>query len=218
MARAYRYHAGPIPGQTTDAVSNPRGIFIAHRVYSISLRSSAGDWLDASQVYRRLPRHQLQRLMYILSTGCQWRALPKDLPPRSTVHDYLDLWSYDGTLDRIHHALYAACREQSEREASPTAALSDFVPGHRPCRQSGFDLMAKGHNKRPISPCASVCGGLPSRPVHSPHGLSSSRANAGISSTLVRSRSLPCRLNAKIPQSLRSFADNFGTRIPLCRF
>jgi hypothetical protein len=30
------------------------------------------------------------------------------------VHDYLDLWSYDGTLDRIHHALYAACREQSD--------------------------------------------------------------------------------------------------------
>lgn len=33
-------------------------------------------------------------LMYILSTGCQWRALPKDLPPRSTVHDYFDLWSW----------------------------------------------------------------------------------------------------------------------------
>ena len=41
------------------------------------------------------------------------------------MHDYLDLWSYDGTLDRIHHALYAACREQSEREASPTAAIID---------------------------------------------------------------------------------------------
>ena len=45
--------------------------------------------------------------MYILSTGCQWRALPEDLPPRSTLHDYFDLWSWDGTLDRIHHALYA---------------------------------------------------------------------------------------------------------------
>jgi transposase len=44
-------------------------------------------------------------LMYILSTGCQWRAIPKDLPPRSTLHDYFDLWSWDGTLDRIHHAL-----------------------------------------------------------------------------------------------------------------
>jgi transposase len=68
-------------------------------------------------------REVMNGIMYILSTGCQWRALPKDLPPRSTVHDYLDLWSYDGTLDRIHHALYAACREQSEREASPTAAI-----------------------------------------------------------------------------------------------
>jgi transposase len=45
--------------------------------------------------------------MYILSTGCQWRYLPKDLPPRSTVHDYLSLWTWDGTLDRIHHELYA---------------------------------------------------------------------------------------------------------------
>jgi transposase len=60
-----------------------------------------------------------------LATGCQWRAIPKDLPPRSTVHDYLDLWSYDGTLDRIHHALYVACREQENREASPTVAIID---------------------------------------------------------------------------------------------
>jgi transposase len=61
----------------------------------------------------------------VLSTGCQWRAIPKDLPPRSTLFDYLDLWSYDGTLDRIHHALYVECREQGEREASPTAAIID---------------------------------------------------------------------------------------------
>jgi transposase len=60
-----------------------------------------------------------------LSTGCQWRALPKDLAPKSTVHDYLILWSCDGTLDRIHHALYVACREQAEREASPSAAIID---------------------------------------------------------------------------------------------
>jgi transposase len=64
-------------------------------------------------------------LMYVLSTGCQWRAIPKDLPPRSTLHDYLDLWSWDGTLDRIHFALYAQCREQAGREASPTAAVID---------------------------------------------------------------------------------------------
>jgi transposase len=63
--------------------------------------------------------------MYILSTGCQWRAIPKDLPPRSTLYDYFDLWSWDGTLDRVHHALYVECRDKAEREASPTAAIID---------------------------------------------------------------------------------------------
>jgi transposase len=70
-------------------------------------------------------REVMNGVMYVLSTGCQWRALPKDLPPKSTVHDYLILWSCDGTLDRIHYALYVECREQAEREASPTAAIID---------------------------------------------------------------------------------------------
>ena len=70
-------------------------------------------------------REVMNGIMYVLSTGCQWRAIPKDLPPRSTVHDYLDLWSYDGTLDRIHHALYVECRDRGKREASPTAAIID---------------------------------------------------------------------------------------------
>ncbi len=68
-------------------------------------------------------REVMNGIMYVLSTGCQWRAVPKDLPPRSTLFDYLDLWSWDGTLDRIHHTLYVECREQSERQASPTAAI-----------------------------------------------------------------------------------------------
>jgi transposase len=47
------------------------------------------------------------------------------LPPKSTVYEYFDLWTYDGTLERIHHALYEQCREQARREASPTAAIID---------------------------------------------------------------------------------------------
>ena len=70
-------------------------------------------------------RAVLNGVMYVLSTGCQWRYLPKDLPPRSTVNAYFGLWSYDGTLDRIHHALYVKCREAAEREASPTACIID---------------------------------------------------------------------------------------------
>jgi len=70
-------------------------------------------------------RDVVDGVMYILSTGCQWSALPKDLPPRSTVNDYFRRWNDDGTLDRIHHALYVKCRELAEREASPTAAIID---------------------------------------------------------------------------------------------
>ena len=50
-------------------------------------------------------REVVSGLMYVLSTGCQWRAIPKGPPPRSTVNSYFFLWDYDGTLDRIHHAL-----------------------------------------------------------------------------------------------------------------
>ena len=70
-------------------------------------------------------REVVNGLMYILSTGCQWRAIPKDLPPKSSVYGYFDLWTYDGTLERIHHALYERCREREQREASPTAAIID---------------------------------------------------------------------------------------------
>jgi transposase len=70
-------------------------------------------------------REVVNGVMYILSTGCQWHALPKDLPPKSTVHDYLERWRCDGTLERMHHALYVKCREQASREASPTAAVID---------------------------------------------------------------------------------------------
>jgi transposase len=69
-------------------------------------------------------RAVMDGVMYILSTG-QWRYIPKDFPPRSTLHDYFTWWICDGTLDRIHYALYVECREKAEREASPTAWISD---------------------------------------------------------------------------------------------
>ena len=70
-------------------------------------------------------REVLNGIFYVLSTGCQWNAVPKDLPPKSTIYDYLDLWDWDGTLERLHHALYVATREREGRAASPTAAILD---------------------------------------------------------------------------------------------
>jgi transposase len=70
-------------------------------------------------------REVLNAIFYVLSTGCQWAALPKDLPPKSTAHVYFGLWDWDGTLERIHAALYIAVRERAGREASPSAAVLD---------------------------------------------------------------------------------------------
>jgi transposase len=70
-------------------------------------------------------REVFNGLLYVLSTGCQWRALPKEFPPRSTVFDYFGLWQADGTLYRIHAALYVRCREQQDRTASPTVGILD---------------------------------------------------------------------------------------------
>ncbi len=70
-------------------------------------------------------REVLNVIFYVLSTGCQWTALPRDLPPRSTVWDHLDRWDRDGTLERIHHALHVQAREKAGREASPTLAIID---------------------------------------------------------------------------------------------
>ena len=70
-------------------------------------------------------REVVNGIMYVLSTGCQWRYVPRDLPPKSTLHSYFCRWNYDGTLERIHHTLYVKCREQLKREPSPTACVID---------------------------------------------------------------------------------------------
>ena len=57
----------------------------------------------------------------------------------STVYDYFDLWGWDGTLDRIHELLYAKCREQASREASPTAAIIDSQ-SVRSAEKGGFTI------------------------------------------------------------------------------
>jgi transposase len=70
-------------------------------------------------------REVLNGLLYVLSTGCQWRYVPGDLPPRSTLFDNFRRWEYDGTLLKIHFELYQKCRGLVDRQASPTACVVD---------------------------------------------------------------------------------------------
>ena len=70
-------------------------------------------------------RRVLDAILYILTTGCQWRQLPKDFPAKSTVHDYFVEWHSGGTLTRLHHALYERARTQAGRNPTPTTAIVD---------------------------------------------------------------------------------------------
>jgi transposase len=85
-------------------------------------------------------REVLNAIFYVLSTGCQWRALPKDFPPKTTVYEYLERWNWDGTLGRIHHALYVQARERDGREASPTVAIIDSQ-SVKSAEKGGFTLI-----------------------------------------------------------------------------
>src|SRR6478736_6440992 len=59
-------------------------------------------------------------LMYILSTGCQWRAIPKDLPPKSSVYASSILWTFAAHLDRIHPPLTSSvANERSGKPVQP---------------------------------------------------------------------------------------------------
>ena len=70
-------------------------------------------------------REVLNALFYVDRTGCQWRALPHDFPPWSTVWSYFRTWRNDGTWKRIHTALREKTRMSMGREPTPSAAIID---------------------------------------------------------------------------------------------
>ncbi len=70
-------------------------------------------------------REIVNALLYMKQTGCAWRYLPHDLPPRSTVHYYFEKWSADGTLEELNRHLRERSRRRAGREAQPTAGILD---------------------------------------------------------------------------------------------
>jgi putative transposase len=58
-------------------------------------------------------------------TGCQWRQMPRDFPPWSTVAGYYRIWRRDGTWQIIHDALREQVRVKAGRESTPSAAIID---------------------------------------------------------------------------------------------
>jgi transposase len=64
-------------------------------------------------------------LLYMAATGCQWRMLPKEFPPYSTVQGYFYSWRDEGRWATINHHLVMTAREAEGREASPSASVID---------------------------------------------------------------------------------------------
>ncbi len=70
-------------------------------------------------------REVVNAILYVLRSGCPWRLLPNDFPPRSTVQRYCAAWRDEALWARINHRLLMAAREAEGREASPSAGVID---------------------------------------------------------------------------------------------
>jgi len=70
-------------------------------------------------------REVINAIFYVDRTGCQWRALPHDFPPWSTVWSYFRTFRNDGTWERIHTTLRERVRVKQGREPTPSAAIID---------------------------------------------------------------------------------------------
>lgn len=91
-------------------------------------------------------RGVIDGVFYLLQSGCQWSLLPKDFPPKSTVHYYFKRFCADGTWARIHDALYCKTRDLEGREESPSYAIIDsqsVKTGPQARGDTGFDAGKK---------------------------------------------------------------------------
>jgi transposase len=70
-------------------------------------------------------REVVNALLYLLTTGCQWRLLPREFPPFSTVPRFFYRWRDAGLWQTINHALVMRVREAARRQASPSAGVID---------------------------------------------------------------------------------------------
>ena len=70
-------------------------------------------------------REVLNGINYLVRTGCQWRAIPHDLPKSATVRHYYDRFRGDATWERVHDELRERTRRAAGRDAQPSAGVID---------------------------------------------------------------------------------------------
>ena len=70
-------------------------------------------------------RAVLDAIFYLLRTGCQWRQLPCDFPPWSTVYWYFRSWRQGGVWVHLQRELYRLTRLRAGRAECPTVVIMD---------------------------------------------------------------------------------------------
>jgi transposase len=83
----------------------------------------------AAGVLRADGREVVNAIFYIAQTGCQWRLLPKNLPPYTTAQRYFYAWRDNSVWQTINHVLLMEVREAAGRKASPAAGVIDSQLG-----------------------------------------------------------------------------------------
>ena len=95
-------------------------------------------------------RMVVNAIFYLVTSGIQWRMLPREYPNWKTVYHYFWIWRNDGIWQRIHDTLRARTREKEGRHKHPTAGSMDsqsvkssFMPGKR-----GYDAGKKINGRK----------------------------------------------------------------------
>jgi len=95
-------------------------------------------------------REVLNAIRYLATSGCQWRMLPKDFPPLSTVQRYFYAWRNSGLLTTINQLLVMTARQQMGREASPSAGVIDSQSS-TPRKAAGIGATTRAKRSRGAS-------------------------------------------------------------------